>query len=363
MEVEDVLDSESSQDSRLKSVSVEINSFKRHFPVKPLNGESSNKDFADIMSVVNTIKAVSSAYQGTDKGDTQILNIDTTNKKDKVCSKLNGSDQNYCSSAEGEPESKRLKLFCDNTNRENDFKTIDKDSDKAPDESDSSDPHENGTSSKEALGIHSSNDNTLETSYNGEGELELKLEIETTPEKSDTDEQEDLSYKVKKTVEDFSTPVKNDLCSEEEARRSPFLIGDKMRNSLKGIVEKVKSSPDHKRNLGSCLDDKEDRVLKDVLVEDKLSKQDSLSLTQDSKLHESAVENCDKDNEKTYSKLEVATVQSDSIDNDNIRDQIKHIPADSVRLKENNSLNKSLDDQDLLSSVEDDTQIDRKSVV
>lgn len=277
MEVEDVLESnESSQDSRLKSVSVEINSFKRHFPVKPLNGENSNKDFADIMSMVNTIKAVSSAYQGTDKGDHQILHTDTTNihQRDSLCKKLNGGDQN--NTAVGEPESKRAKLHCDRTYRENDFQTIDK-SDKTPDESGSSDPHENGTSSKGTLELHTErmpdNGNTLETSCSGEGELELRLEIETTPEKSDTDEQDNLNYKVKKTAEDYSTPIKNDLCSEEEARRSPFLIGDKIRNSLKGIVEKVKSSPDHKRNLGSCLDDKEDRVLKDVLVGYKLSEQ------------------------------------------------------------------------------------------
>ena len=55
----------------------------------------------------------------------------------------------------------------------------------------------------------------------------------------------------------------------------------------------------------------------------------------------------------------MATVQSDNIDN--VKDQNKHIPTDSVRLKENDPLNKSLDDQDLLLGIEDDTQIDISS--
>ena len=260
----------SSQDSPMKTFTTELNTLKRHFPtVKSVNGESPSSNNADIAAVVNTIKAVTAACQGRDleehkthsENDAINDSLTGTSSVDESTeeNKLNGNEQ--ISKDENEPENKRVKL-CDeeNTNNdsepkadENELKKIHNDRNKSSPENDKNSNNEH--KSVEKVGACSSKEDC-----NCGEESELKLQIEASPEKGDENHYSDLE-KLRKPENCF-TPIKNHQCSSDEARKSPFLIGDKIRNSLKGIVEKVKSSPDHKRNL-CCLypDDKDDKLL------------------------------------------------------------------------------------------------------
>ena len=81
-------------------------------------------------------------------------------------------------------------------------------------------------------------------------------------------------------------------------------------------------------------------------------------------MNDSATKVCDNDDENDSKIIsEMAHVQSKNIENDNDTDQNSHIPADSVRLKENveELVNKSTDEQELLLGIEDDTHMEISS--
>ena len=275
METEEVLEHPdiSSQDSPMKTYTSELNTLKRHFPtVKSVNGESPVVNNTDFASVVNTIKAVSAACQEKDREELKINSeADAAGEKPAGTStvsekheenKVNGSEQ----TEEIEPENKRLKVSIDS----NDIDT------KAQVDEDLK-----GISDIEKSSLGSNDKNSLELEVNliskpdieGEEEpcsvgksdvcsmkedcncgeeTELSLRIEPSPVKEVENHSSDLENRNK--PENCFTPVKNHQCLSEEARKSPFLIDDKIRNSLKGIVEKIKFSPDRKRNLNDNKD-------------------------------------------------------------------------------------------------------------
>ena len=281
MDIEERLDSSDSQDSRLKTLTSDLKSFKRHYSVKPLNGESQT-DIADIASVVQTIKAVSAAYQGAGLGDCK-----TNMKNDCVEVAANiGKSLNKLNTTEiDEPDSKRVRLSSETIKNETD---IDTDVDKTHNGIHASQKHlqqhnhnpgseHNKThilnsedcsksisnSAEETESLRLQSDSSESNCCSIEKAEKLRLKNELSPEKCDPYQDSDLNEKVRKPEEDYVTPVKTQKCSSDVPRKSPFLIGDKIRQSLKGIVEKVKSSPDHKR-LSLYQDEKEEKTLESI---------------------------------------------------------------------------------------------------
>ena len=287
MEIEEALEHPdiSSQDSPMKTFTSELNTLKRHFPtVKSVNGESPGVNNADIATVVNTIKAVSAACQAKDLEEhkinsetdaiserlTDTSSVEESNEENKV----NGNEQT--SEHEGEPENKRIKVSIENTGNDIQHKADEKESKEFPDSGNNSFPDSNDNLSIEpeisdndpvsermvgSCSIGNSNACPNKEDCDCGEESELRLRIEASPEKEDENQSSDLENR--KKPENCFTPIKNHQCLSEEARKSPFLIGDKIRNSLKGIVEKVKSSPDHKRNSCSPYTDYKDDKLQD----------------------------------------------------------------------------------------------------
>ena len=251
MDIEKHLDSADSQDSRLKILSADLESFKRNYSGKHLNGESTSQDIADIAAVVQTIKAVSAACSASE-----------TDEPDKKKVKLNCITE--CDIANGETDRDKTQngIGISPSDEEHSQKL-----DLKPD-TDEIETADTGT--KEHISERSNITEELpspisqNTSHDGgcdnNGDAENpRFKNELSPVKGDVHQDGDLNETVKRPVDDYLTPVKSQPCSSDEPRKSPFLIVDKMRNSLKGIVEKAKSSPDHKK-LSISRDEKEDRT-------------------------------------------------------------------------------------------------------
>lgn len=269
MELEEALEQpdDCSQDSPMKVLKTELNSLKRHFPtVKSINGECPSNAVA---SVVNTIKAVSAACQAkaVDQHMRNIINdsscgcqdVSESPDEDDITSKLYGDKQ--ISKVKSEPEIKRAKLS--NEDCENKKSRIETDKIQENGSTESIKDKNNTVLVTDSKTFEENEFKTCssEQDCNCGEETEFKLQIEATPEKCDDIQDSELDDKHRKPLEDYHTPIKNHQCPSEEARTSPFFIRDQMRNSLKGIVEKVKSSPDHRRNLCSSYQDGKDNRL------------------------------------------------------------------------------------------------------